>query len=155
MKTTLSYIKNKSGKTIIDFDNSVRLIREFESSYEAVLVKSNFREAVLKFTDEELMILLFKNYLLMVKEISSTGRIVEEFNYLDKIIFYYVKSLMSDEDIQEFAVFEGILDDIDQFLFCFDLNKNRSLLELLSFMLHDMHLINESQKNIKNGLGNK
>ncbi len=148
--TTLHYTKNEHDKTIIELDPS---LKDLGDSYNAFLDKlkngKEFNVIMDEMSDEDLMLFLFKNYVWIINKISKTQESNRYFDYTDKIIYYYVKSILTNEEIKSFSKFDGTLDDIDQFIQVLDMNKNNTVLKQLAYMHFDMMVQEQTIDNTK------
>lgn len=145
MKTTLSYT-SQDGKTIIDLDPIQQPMSDvFNKFLKRLKVGDEFSTIIQEMSEEELMLFFIKNYVWMIDLIYKTNQPNKYYDYTDKFIFYYVKTIMTTDEIKSFAKFSGTLDDVDQFIYVLDTNKNRQVLETLAHLYFDM-MMEEQQK---------
>ncbi len=147
----LNYKKTPTDKIILDLDNE--LLNGISNSYtkfadliKTTTPKNDFYYIFLNMSTEELMFLLAKNYIFTIDKIKKDQKIPDYFSTLDKIMFYSAKAILSGEELQEFMVFENVIDDIDQFMYLLDLNKDRKTLEMLNHMFVDLTMTGEMER---------
>lgn len=135
--TTLQYSKSESNKIILDLNTLAlnNLADSFNEFFEKIKTEDTF--LVLDKTDDtDLIQIIFKNYTFMISDIENklTQKYLHQF---DKILFYYAKTIYDDNELRKHFTFDGVLNDIDQFIWVLDTNKNTIILKLIIQMFMD------------------
>jgi len=136
---TLTY-KETQGKEILDFNENVlenisRVYNKFQE--DSKLQGQSYYNLIINMSDEDLLFFIIKNYMFYINDIQKNKKIDNMVIILDKLLFYYARTALDNYEIQDQMKYTGTLDDMDQFIKFLDVNKNRTLMEMIAHMFID------------------